>query len=195
LQDLLITIGTEPLRWDIIKIMIKDENSSGFLLTYLKAILSREHELFEAKLKAAKYLNELNDLDGLKFLAYHILEKNDPNFGYSSNLLSFNHLKNRLAIPLLLELLALAKQPGFQKDRFNSLESNVIDALYNIGIHSEENYKAVKTEIEKFIDSNSKNIQHLNFLHFNIRRIEDQLYMNKSKSYLLKNAINEFNSL
>lgn len=122
-------------------------------------------------------------------------QKQDPNVEYSYRLSSFGKLTTTDALPLLMQLLELAKQPAFTTDRFNRLESSVMDALYQIGINSEENNVKVKAAIEEFIATHQSSIEHVNFLHFNLRKIDEQFYMTKSKAYSITDAIKEYRGL
>lgn len=195
MHEVLINIGEDELRWKAIPILISNEDSREFLLNYLKKIISDELELLNNKLSAARFLTQLNDLAGFNFIAEIILEKRDPNFEYSYRMGSSAALKDPETIPTLLELLKLAKKPEFKKDHFNDLESYVLDALYHIGIQSEENFVLVSYAINNFISENENEIEHLNFLHYNIEKIESQLYLTKSQKYTVKEAITEYDSL
>jgi hypothetical protein len=134
----------------------------------------------------------MNDLEGLAFCTEQILKKPDPRLEFRHDLHKMPMLKNPGAIPWLLQLLFLSKQPEYQKDHFNSLESVVIDTLYNIGIESDENFLQVKDALLQFMKVNETKLEHLNFLHFNIQRMEEQLSMKKSKDYSIDSAILEW---
>jgi ABC-type enterochelin transport system permease subunit len=135
---------------------------------------------------------KMNDIDGLIFVSDYILEHKDPNFDFRHYLYSMTQLTNAESLPFLMKLLRLGKEKEFQKDSFNNLESLVIDTIYRIGIESDQNFTKVHAAITNFIEVNSAIIKHLNFLHFTVARIEQQLNMNKSKSYNIHQAIEEW---
>lgn len=193
LQEILEIIGRDELRWKAVKLLIDQENFREFLLNYLKSIISNQTELFESKMNAAKNLTQLDDMVGFRFITTHILETKNPSFDFHYRFETA--IKNPEAIPILMDLMKLAKQPEFQKDQFNSLENYVSDGLYHIGIQSEDNFILVKTAVENFMNENLNNIENLNFLYFNIRKIEEQLYLKKSQAYTVIDAIKEYSSL
>ncbi|MEO6231767.1 MAG: hypothetical protein ABJB11_10395 [Ferruginibacter sp.] len=193
MQEMLKTIGKDEIRWKVIKLIVDNEDPKAFLLDYLKGIIASDTEIFDSKMKAARYLTQLNDMVGFRFATSHILESKDPSFDFHYRFETA--IKDPDAIPILIDLMKLAKQPEFQKDHFNSLENYVLDALYHMGIQSEDNFLLVKTAIEKFIEENKAEIKHLDFLFFNIRKIEEQLYLKKSQDYTVVDALNEYNEL
>ncbi len=134
----------------------------------------------------------MNELDGVAFSTQQILKNPDPRLEFRHDLHKMSMLKNVGAIPWLLQLLYLGKQPEYQKDRFDSLESVVIDTLYNIGIVSDENFLQVKDALLQFMKDNETKLEHLNFLHFTIQQMEEQLSMKKSKDYSIQRAILEW---
>jgi hypothetical protein len=195
LLGLLNQILPGELAWKAVDLLISKGKDKDTLLQYLYVIVSNEYEPFDHRMRAAKYLMQLDDLRGLKFIADHILSAKDSTFDFHSRLHTISYLRNPEAIPILMELLKIGRSPEFQKDRFNSLESSVLDSLYNIGIVSEENFIIVKKAIDDFIEKNKDELPHLNFLHFNISKMEQQLYLKKSTSLTIKEAIKEFTDL
>jgi hypothetical protein len=86
----------------------------------------------------------------------------------------------------------MAKQPPFLNDFYNDFESTVLDTLHNIGIQSETNFRAVKTATIKFIRDHEKELPNLNFMHFIIDRMEEQLYLKKSQNFTVVEAVKEY---
>lgn len=195
LQDLLTSSSLGDIRWNIVKLLAPFDTQTEFLLERLKKILHSTTELHEEKMRAAKYLMELGDLDGLKFIANFILAAEKPTMDFGFGLRAMPNINTEEAIPILMKLLKIAKQPPYSDDRFNNLESNVTDSLYQVGIQSEESFKAVKEAYEIFTQENEDTIPHLNFLHFNLRRIEEQLYLKKSQQFSIQDAVREFEDL
>jgi len=61
--------------------------------------------------------------------------------------------------------------------------------LYSISFDQKPD---VKQALEKFIADHQQD-DNLNFIHSNIKRIEEQLYMKKSQSYSVEEAVAEYN--
>ena len=133
----------------------------------------------------------MNDLEGIAFCAEQILANPDPRLEFRHDLHKMSMMKNPGAIPWLMQVLFLGTQPEYQNDHFNSLESAVIDTLYNIRIVSDENFLAVKEELLQFMKDNESKLGYLNFLHFTINRMEEQLCMKKPQGYSVDQALFE----
>lgn len=151
--------------------------------------------MLDNKLTAAEYLMQLDNLDGLIYVSNMILNNSDLGFDFRHRFNSISQMKKIEAIPLLLKLLKIAKQPRFQEDKYHSLETMIFTSLYNMGIQSENNYLIIKDKLEVFIQENKGQIEHLNFIHSNIQKIEEQMYLNKSQSCKIEDAIEEFGKL
>jgi hypothetical protein len=195
LQDLLKQISTDSLRWRIVHWLIQKPDQHKFLKDYLTKIINSAYELHQEKLMAARYLMQQNELEGLSFTAKVIKESPNPHNDFRDHFYSISSIKDAQAIPILIDLLAIAKQPEFQKDRFNSLDALLSDAFYNIGIQSEENFMAVKAALENFIEENNEKFPHLNFMFNNIKRMEQQLYLNKSQAITIADAMADFKNV
>jgi hypothetical protein len=195
LQNLLKQVSTDSLRWRIVHWLVQKPDQHIFLKGYLTKMLDSEYELHQEKLMAAKYLMQQNELAGLIFVSDFIKATPNPHTDFSHNFYSIANIKDVNAIPVLIDLLKIAKQPEFQKDRFNSLDSLLFDAFYNIGIQSEENFSLVKAALEKFIGEYKEVFPHLNFIYNNIRRMEEQLYLNKSQTITIADAIADFKNV
>jgi hypothetical protein len=195
LRRILQQISMDELRWDIIRLLLQHKTQHLFLIDYLNKVLKNNNELIDNQIDAANYLMTLNELNGFVFIANYVLEKKDPQIDFRNRFTSLSKLKQPAAIPLLIDLLKLAKQKDFQTDNFNNLEPIVLDALHNIGICSEENFILIKDSFKKLIGENRDTDKNLNFLHFTLKRIEEVLYLNMSKNYAIEDAIIEFDKL
>jgi len=190
LKDILSVIKADSLESTIIELLLPHLDEKEFLINYLKQKLNSTNISIAAKLKAAKYLTDLNDIDGLSFYTDYLVNKNDPSF--DSHQLNFlSKLTSTKAIPDLFKLLYMVRKPEFQAEKFNFLESAVLSGFYSIGLFSEENLLKVKSELNSFISRYQNELPNLNFLQLTIDRIEDQFYMNKSKSYSIEEAITQ----
>ena len=188
------TVHSDVLRWKAILLLYNSELERDFLMEYLKRFMNNSGNSIDSRFMAANYLMEMNNMDGLIFSAKYILEKKEPLFDYRHNLNRLPAFKNSEGLPLLMDLLYLGKQKEFQKDKFNSLESVIIDTLFNMGISSDNNLIAVRLAMDNFITQYNKELDDLNFLHFTILRMEEQLNVKKSKNVTLKEAIGQWNS-
>lgn len=185
-------VYSDILRWKAISLLSSSNKEQGFLKEYLKRIIVNKAEARDSHFAAANYLMLMNDLDGFNFCAKDILKNPNPQFDFRHELNNMSRLKDPDAIPQLMQLLYLGKQKEFQLDRFNSLESVVIDTLYNIGIESDANFILVREAILKFLLVNEGELENLNFLHFTVQKMEDQLNMKKSQDYSIEQALSEW---
>lgn len=195
IQNLLENLSRGKLNWLIVALLIKHPSQHNFLKNYLKEIIRNESELFDDRLSVAEFLMQLNDIEGLNFVSEIIFHDIKLVFDFRDRFNSLSHIRNIDAVPKLLKLLKIAKGSNFQEDKYNNLESMIFTSLYNIGIESESNYFIVKAGLEKFIKENENEFENLNFLYSNIQRIEQQLYLKKSQSYSVKEALEEFQKL
>jgi hypothetical protein len=195
LAKLLSEISKDQLRWEIIELLIEQKAQHIFLIEYLKKILKDNNELIADQITAANSLMKLNDINGLTFIAKYVLEKRDPEIDFRNCFSALSYLKTSKIIPLLMDLLKLAKHSDFQINAFNNLESIIIEALYNFGVDSEANFRLIKEALEEFIVENKGSISGVDFLYFTINRIEDKVYLNLSKNYSIDEAIAGFKNL
>lgn len=195
IQNLLENLSRGKLNWLTVALLIKHPSQHTFLIKYLKKIIRSESELFDDRLSAAEFLMQLNDLGGLNFVSEIIFHDIKLAFDFRDRFNSLSHIRNIDAVPKLLRILKIAKGPIFKKDKYNNLESIILTSLYNIGIESENNYFVVKAGLEEFINENESEFENLNFLYSNVQRIEQQLYLNKSQNYSVKEALEEFQKL
>jgi hypothetical protein len=195
LEELLQNIGSDEIRWTIIKLLIEVPAQAESLSNYFKQILSEKLETKESKFVAANYLMQLNDLDGLYYITNQIVANQDATMDFHWKLHSLSKLSSAEAIPSLIVLLKISKQPAFQIDKFNRLESLVFDSFHHIGLQSEGNFQLVRLALQKFIEENASQFSNLNFIYFNIQRIEEQLYIKKSQQYGIGEAIDVFQKL
>ena len=79
----------------------------------------------------------------------------------------------------------------FKEGNFHDLESSIFTSLYNIGIQSENNYQKINKALRKFISENTGQIENVNLIFSHLQKMEKQMYMNKSQSYTIEEAIEE----
>ena len=97
MQEILLSIPTSQLKWNIVSILIKhSKNDNKFLLLNLRNILKSKYELFENRFTAAEILTQLNDQDGLKFISDVILNKPNLAYTYRHRFNSISNQKNHV---------------------------------------------------------------------------------------------------
>ncbi|QPH38891.1 caspase family protein [Pedobacter endophyticus] len=183
------------LKWKGIKILMANPEEHQFLKDLLNNFLLRDDVQLADKQEAANFLIQLDEISGFNFLADYMLEKKDPSIDTRFGYRNFDILNSVEAIGKLYSLLHLAKQPEFKRDIFNDLESRVLAAFVSIGIQSEENATIVINALNEFINQYGDEFSNLNFLHYQISRIQEQLKLNSSTSLSLKDAINIYENL
>jgi hypothetical protein len=182
-------VRSDVLRWQGIALLSNSGRENTLLMNYLKRIMNNEAESRDSRFTAANYLMAMDDLEAIAFCAGQILKNPNPRIDFRHDLHKMSLLKNAGAIAWLMQLLHLAKLPEYQTDRFNSLESVVVDTLYNIGIESDDNFILVSDAVLQFITQNERKLENLNFLHFTLQRMEEQLNMKKAQDYSVEQAL------
>lgn len=188
LREILVNTQSEIIENAVIDLLIPFSNETIFLTAFLKKRIERSDSSNSAKFRSARGLIQLNDVAGLAFYTNYLI--NDPSPSFDFHQLSFlAKLTIIEAIPDLLKLLKIAKEPPLNDDKFNFLESSVLSAFHSIGTYSEKNLMTVKTALTSFIEQNQSAIPNINFLHISIARMEEQFYMDKSKSYAIDEVV------
>ncbi|MCD8739683.1 caspase family protein [Mucilaginibacter roseus] len=195
LKSLILAVGGSYLRWDAIRLLEDKNTEVEFLNSLFHQIIDSVGETSEEKIQAGNHLMKQNDLYGFNFLADLILSNPDPGFDFRLNLGSISLLRDIAAVPKIMLMLEIAKQPAYKTDVFNDFEDRLLSALHNIGIQSSHNYLFVKTAIQKFIVDHEKNIANVNFLYFSIVQMEEQIKIKQTKNSNIEEAINEYNLL
>ncbi|MEO3403248.1 caspase family protein [Mucilaginibacter sp. CAU 1740] len=195
LKSLILNIQSNYLRRDAVKIVEDNNLEPEFLNVLFHDILASEEESLDEKIYAANHLMRQNDLDGFNFMADLILRDPDPNFDYRLNLGSMSLVKDVAAIPKLMEMLKIAKQPEYKRDMFNDFEDRILSTLRFIGIQSTENFVAVKAAVETFIEENASTIPTVNFLHFVIAQIEEQIKIKETENMTVDEALAHYGKL
>ncbi len=195
LRNLILNTKSNELKWKGVKLLLPYQDEHQFLKEDLNKFLARKDVPVADIQEAANFLIQIGDISGFNFLADYILEKQDPRietrFGYRN----FDLLTSAETIGKLYQLLHLAKQPQFKQDIFNDLESRVLAAFVNVGIQSEENAAIVCKALEDFISQYDNEFQNLNFLHYQIARIQEQLKLNASSNLSIGDAMNIYKDL
>ena len=189
LESLLLDI-TDSFKWSVIKRLI--QRQSHVCIPYLRDILERGEE--QEQLKAAIHLIELQDLEGLKFYV-QLVEKEKKYIGKSPDKSPLQSLQIADSIPLLIKLLTLSYQEGFERGGFYSLDRAVLNSLETVALQSDDAYQSVRRAVLDFIDAMSKTIEEVTFLHYFLDNLERSYYTRKSQNLTLSEAISRIKSL
>ena len=188
-------VGSDDLRWRAINLLQKSAADNAFLVSYLTAWMSDETKEVNDRFYAANHLIALDDIRGFTFIATEFLKAPSPAIEFRHKFYNIPALKNEAAVDLLMQMLFYGKQPEYKKDHFDDLETLVLDALYQIGTQSTENFKKVRTAILSFMKKYKNDLPNLQFLEYRIRSMEEQLNLQYTKNYSISEAIREYHNL
>lgn len=195
LQQLAGRTASENLKETALLILTNSGAADDFLMGYYYHEVGRDGINESEKLEAYNNLLKLGVIDGFYRITDIFLENPKPSFDFRQHFRQISKLTNPEVIPVLIKLLAIAKQPEYKNDVFNDPESILLDAFFEIGIQSAANFKLVKEALLKFIDDHTGQIQNVNFLLFTITRIEDQHNLNLSRELSIRDAAAVFSNL
>jgi len=181
----LLTDVEDKFKWKIIEKLF--EKKSKKLKKFLRESLKKSNE--EDKLNSSKYLIKLNDLEGLKHYVHWLEKKNSYVIEPSLEKSPLIYLENIKAISLLIKLLEKSYQLDFIQDDFYRLDSDVLDALSNIALKSENNYIKAKNAVENFISKNSNIYKNIHFLNLFLEKLEQKYYIAKSENTGIEEVI------
>jgi len=181
----LLTEVKDKFKWRIIEKLF--EKKSKKLKKILNKSLKKPDE--EDKLNSSKYLIKLNDLEGLKYYVKWLEKKDSYTIESLIEKSPLIFLEDVKAIPLLIKLLEKSYDPKFIQDDFYRLDSDVLDALSNIALKSENNYIKVKSAIENFICKNSNIYKNVHFLNLFLENLERKFYIAKSENIDIEEVI------
>jgi hypothetical protein len=191
LMELLKQIGMDDFHWGVVDNLKEDLSVHSDLIVYLERILKLENYPIEQKVRASQYLTEKNVESGTIFFLKHLIATANPAKDYYHESMYIRTIQNIKYLPKLIELLILANRPEYTADNFNRFDGTVSDAIYNLGLQSEENLYAVKEALQKFIIENVGTIPNINFYYPMIDRMEYQYYLIQSQSGDVNDAIRE----
>ena len=174
----------DEFKWEMVKVLFdkKYDKLEDYLLNELKSTDVKDRN------KASVYLIELQNIEGLKYFTGRI--KNEMKYGenyFERN--SLRTLKNREAIPYLLELLSLTyNKEEFKNFHYERLDSEVYEALTSIALQSTENFNNVNIEVEKFIKAHP-DYKGINFNFAFLERLEQKYYVNKAQNITIDDVL------
>jgi nucleoside phosphorylase/predicted NACHT family NTPase len=178
----------DNFKWQIVRQLI--DRGSEKCVEYLHDLLANGDE--DERLRAAMYLTEAQDLDGLNYYAEYI-EKSRLFPEGPSEKTSFGNLQTIGALPALLRLLKVSFSEDFVRSEINWLYHPVIAALDRIAVISHENYRQVKESIEAFIRENQSELTSVKNLEQYLSRLEKLFYANLSQNLTLDDVLAKLN--
>lgn len=191
--DLLIRLVEQArnnyLRNEALQELQNSGNAQDFLRQYYLGRMESGDTPEPDRLIAANRLILLGIAEGFEYLAKQFLSDPSPDIEFRHFFSKITHLTDVNAISLLMNMLYYAKQPDFKRDVFDDLEPLILETLFNIGVQSRKNFKAVKEAMQAFIAKHQKDIAYINFLDFTITKIEDQLNLKLSREFNLAESI------
>ena len=179
----IIDQADSAIRWAILD-KLKTNNQESFVEEYLLKITEKSTDSKEIG-KAAEMLVTLQNLHGLKIYVDWI-KNNVENDLDTSRAMCLNSLKTTEAIHYLIELLELSYIREIKVDRFERFNSQVLGAFYNLALVSEENFKKVKSSLQKFMTEKSSINESVKYILHTIERMEEQFYMNNAQSFTIQ---------
>lgn len=178
----------DSFKWEVIRQLI-DQDSKA-CVEYLRGMLAHEDE--EERLRAAIYLTEAQDLDGLSYYAAHIEKsRRFHEGGYEKT--SFSNLQSIEALPILVRLLRVSLSNDFTEGGINSLYYAVTPALDRISIKSHESYVMVKESIEGLTRRNDIGVTGIRYLEQYLSRFEKNYYTNLSQKLTVSDVLTKMN--
>ncbi len=179
-------------KWKVIDELINREYPLEKVKEHLKELLIGNNE--EIKLNAADYLIKMQDLEGLTYYVDWMYENNrmPRNLTFDWN---FKSINQREALCQVMKLLALSYKPDFVQDKYERLNSIVLQILTQIAFANEENYLIVKKTIEDFIVKEIDTIPPVKYLlHFQ-DSLERRYFIGKSDKLSIAEVRTKINAI
>jgi len=177
----ILLVANDKIKWSIIDKLI-NVVESDFLIQFLINLINSENPI-EEKVRASEYLIQLQNIEGLEFYTKWIEAGNIPEDNRYSNI---SVIKNISSLSILMRLLEIGYQREPNGPSYERLSSVVLGALHNIALISEEYFTIVKDELVQFMKANVSKYKDVNYILYSIEQMENQFYMNKARSYSIK---------
>jgi ABC-type dipeptide/oligopeptide/nickel transport system ATPase component len=151
-----------------IKLNSEKDNSSTiqYLETRLSDSLVSDHE----KKRIAVELIAWNSVTGLSHLTEKIITGEVDSLGQTGN---FKKITNPDCIPMLLKLMAYAREGNSRNHRREHMVGDIGTALFTIGIQSHESYLMLKDQIEAFLQVYESSIPDLSILRVTLMNVKE----------------------
>lgn len=135
--------------------------------------------------KAASMLVELQNIQGLKLYVNWLKNYLGGNLdeSHAKCIVGLNIVE---ALPFLSEMLELSYVRGNKVDRFDRLNSIILDVFFNIALISEENFNQVRSCLHNFMNEKTSIHPDIKYLLLTIERLESQYFMKYAQSLTIK---------
>ncbi|MHB8580000.1 MAG: alpha/beta hydrolase [Ignavibacteriaceae bacterium] len=176
----------DEFKWKVIEKL--HDGNSNILENYLLTLLDDDED--EDKMKASRFLIEIQNLKGLEYYTKQILNERKYIVRHFDRR-PLAKLKIIEALPFLLQLLDINYDKDFYYENYNDLYSDVLHGFTSISMQSEENFNLVNEKINEFIHANESQYNNVNNLHGYLERLEQQFYAVKSSNITNEEALNK----
>ena len=179
----IVSIADSEIRWSIIELLIAN-NEEGFAETYLLNKLQGHVDPIE-KGRTIEVLVSLQNVEGFKAFVEWVKNSEIEDLD-TSKILCLNRVNSKGSVPYLMDLLELSYKKGINPNAFYQINSQILGALHNVAMVSEENFVQVKSCLENFLNENISIHNNVKYLLHTIERLEDQFYSTRSRSFTIK---------
>lgn len=179
-------------KWKVIDELINRGFQLEKVKVHLKELLIGDNE--EIKFNGANYLIKMQDLEGLTYYVDWMYENNRMPCNLTFDW-DFKSINQREALCQLMKLLELSYNPDFVQDKYERLNSIVLQILTQIAFANKENYLIVKKAIEDFIVEKSDTIPHVKFLLRFQDSLERRYYIGKSDKMSIAEVKTKINAI
>lgn len=180
----IIDLADLYIRWIILE-KFKSSQQEKYVEAYLLEMIKDLSPESAAYGKATSLLVELQNMEGLKLYVNWLKNFYGRNLD-ESHAKCIVGLKSVDALPYLSDMLELSYVKGNLVDRFDRLNSIILDVFFNIALISLENFHQVRTCLQNFMNDKMSLHPDIKFLLLTIERLESQFYMKYSQSLTVK---------
>lgn len=194
LLSLLYNVENDPIRWEIVNLILTKGTYKNEITEFLTTLIENNKEPEQEKYRASKQLTRVGDPAGTLYYLNYMLNHSDDDcedeFDFYYDAAYLKNVRDLVYLPKIMDLLKIAKTKK-DRDDFDRLENYVTEVLANMAGGSEEGLNRVTEALRLFIIENQGVIEHINFFHPFIERLEHQFYLSQSQKGDIKTALTE----
>lgn len=194
LLSLLYNVSNDPIRWEIINLILIKGTYKNEITKFLTTLIENDQEPEQEKYRASQQLTRVGDHAGTLYYLNYMLNHSDDDceddFDFYYDAAYLKNVTDLVYLPKIMDLLKIAKTKK-DRDDFDRLENYVTEVLANMAGGSEEGLNRVTEALRLFIIENQGVIEHINFFHPFIERLEHQFYLSQSQKDDIKTALAE----
>ena len=164
---------------------------TDLLITELNKILNKDEDI--QKIRAAKRLIKLNQLNGLDYVVNLIISSKSATI-YHFHDYNINSFTNQDALPILYRLIEVCYTNDFTDAPFYSIKHDVITIIKNIIVNN-DNLDEVINELNKIIENKKTTIPEITNINYSIKDITNFYNQVKSENISIDEAIKLVNEL